>query len=150
MELPAICQFSQQAAASACRVGYDNSILNRIGAGRNQKKFDAVRVSQVGFRNRARGRKEQRPPETPMANQSISRNQVLAVSLLALAANLHAQSAGSVTNRVLAYFDHLSKEQHLDQFLKRARPTPVSMGYKAAALAKLPPNARAGTRMVLG
>ena len=75
-----------------------------------------------------------------MANQSISRNQVLAISLLALAANLHAQSAGSVTNRVLAYFDHLSKEQHLDEYLTLARPTPVSMRYKAAALANLPPN----------
>jgi predicted SprT family Zn-dependent metalloprotease len=47
---------------------------------------------------------------------------------------------GSVTNRVLAYFDHLSKEQHLDEYLTLARPTPVSMRYKAAALANLPPN----------
>ena len=52
-----------------------------------------------------------------MANQSISRNQVLAVSVLALAANLHAQSPGSVNSRVLAYFDHLSKKQHLDEYL---------------------------------
>jgi hypothetical protein len=74
-----------------------------------------------------------------MANQSISRNQVLAVSLLALAATVHAQSPGSVTSRVLAYFDHLSKEHHLDEYLTRARPTPVSANYKAAALANLPP-----------
>jgi hypothetical protein len=77
-----------------------------------------------------------------MANQPISRNQALAVSLLVLAANLHAQAPGSVTNRVLAYFDHLSKEQHLDEYLTFARPTPVSMRYKAAALANLPPNSK--------
>lgn len=75
-----------------------------------------------------------------MASQSTSRNQVLAVSLLALAAGLHAQSPGSITNRVLAYFDHLSQEQQLDEYLKLARPTPVSLRYKAAALANLPPN----------
>jgi hypothetical protein len=77
-----------------------------------------------------------------MASQSISRNQVLAVSLLTLTAGLHAQSAESVTSRALAYFDHLNKEQDLDEYLKLARPTPVSMRYKAAALANLPPNGR--------
>ena len=75
-----------------------------------------------------------------MANQSISRNQVLAVWVLALAANLHAQSPGSVNSRVLAHFGYLSKKQHLDEYLTLARPTPVSMRYKAAALANLPPN----------
>jgi Zn-dependent protease with chaperone function len=75
-----------------------------------------------------------------MASQSISRNQVLAVSLLALAAGLHAQSPESITNRVLDYFDHLSQGRQLDEYLKLARPTPVSLRYKAAALANLPPN----------
>jgi hypothetical protein len=77
-----------------------------------------------------------------MANRSISRNHVLAVSLLALTADLRAQSPASVSNRVLAYFDHLSKEQHLDAYLTLARPTPVSMRYKAAALANLPPTGK--------
>ena len=74
-----------------------------------------------------------------MASRSISRNHVLAVSLLALTADLHAQSPAGISNRVLAYFDQLSKGQRLDAYLTLARPTPVSMRYKAAALASLPP-----------
>jgi hypothetical protein len=74
-----------------------------------------------------------------MASRSISRNHVLAVSLLALTADLHAQSPAGISNRVLAYFDQLSKEQRLDAYLTLARPTPVSTRYKEAALANLPP-----------
>jgi hypothetical protein len=64
---------------------------------------------------------------------------MLAISLLALTADLHAQSPASISNRVLAYFDHLSQEQHLDAYLTLARPIAVSMRDKAAALANLPP-----------
>lgn len=77
-----------------------------------------------------------------MTNQSILRNTALAVSILAVASNLQAQSPEGVSNRVLAYFDHISKEQHLEEYLKLARPKPVSMRYKAAALANLPPNGK--------
>jgi hypothetical protein len=77
-----------------------------------------------------------------MTNQSILRNTVLAVSLLTVAFSLHAQSPESVSNRVLAYFDHISKEQHLEDYLNLARPKPVSSRYKAAALANLPPNGK--------
>jgi Zn-dependent protease with chaperone function len=77
-----------------------------------------------------------------MANRkrSISRNQALAASLLTLAATVHAQSPGRVSSRVLAYFDNLSKEHDLDEYLILGRPTPVSLRYKAAALANLPLN----------
>jgi hypothetical protein len=75
-----------------------------------------------------------------MANRSISRNQAVAASLLMLAVTVHAQSPGRVSSRVLAYFDNLSKEHDLDDYLRLARPTPVSLRYKAAALANLPPN----------
>ena len=74
-----------------------------------------------------------------MANRSISRNHVLAILLFAVTADPHAQSSTSVADRVLAYFDQLSKDQHLDEYLTLTRPTAVSTRYKAAALANLPP-----------
>jgi hypothetical protein len=77
-----------------------------------------------------------------MANRSISRNQAVAASLLMLAVTVHAQSPGRVGSRVLAYFQNLSKEHNLDEYLILARPTPVSLRYKAAALANLPPNSK--------
>jgi hypothetical protein len=75
-----------------------------------------------------------------MADQSISRKAVLAVILLTIASSLQAQPSGSVSTRVLAYFDHMSKEQHLDSYLKQTQPRPVSAAYKKAAIANLPPD----------
>ena len=75
-----------------------------------------------------------------MENQSISRKAALAVIFLTVVSNLQAKSLGSVSTRVLAYFDHLSKEQHLEDYLKLTRPKPVSPEHKKAAIANLPPN----------
>ena len=74
-----------------------------------------------------------------MANRSISRSHLLAILLLAITVDLHAQSRTRVTDRVLAYFSHIGKDHQLDEYLTLSRPTPVSMRYKAAALANLPP-----------
>ena len=74
-----------------------------------------------------------------MANRSISRKAALAVIFLTVASNLQAQSSGSASTRVLAYFDQISKEQHLESYFKQTQPRPVSAAYKKVAIANLPP-----------
>ncbi len=73
-----------------------------------------------------------------MANRSISRKVALAVIFLTVVPNLRAQSSGSVSTRVLAYFNRISKEQPFEDYLKLTRPKPVSPAYKKAAIANLP------------
>src|SRR4051812_35950863 len=74
-----------------------------------------------------------------MATHPTLRSQLVAVPLLALATTLPAQSPGIVPHRALVYFERLRQAQHLDDYFTTARPTPVSLRYKAAALANLPP-----------
>src|SRR5881397_3782421 len=75
-----------------------------------------------------------------MANRSIVRKTALAVTLLTAIPNIRAQSPRNVSARVLSYFEHISKEQRLEEYLKSTRPKPVSPALKAAAIANLPQN----------
>ncbi len=75
-----------------------------------------------------------------MENRSTSQKAALAVIFLAVVPNLLAQATGSVSARVLAYFDHISKDQHLDDYFNMTRPKPVSPASKKAAFANLPPD----------
>jgi len=74
-------------------------------------------------------------------NRWILWKTALAVSLLTLVPNIHAQSKGSVSTRVLAYFEQIGRAQRLEDYLKHTRPKPVSLAVKGKAIANLPPNA---------
>jgi len=64
--------FWNPASLRADRISYKNSILNRIDDGRTRNNWMPVRVSEVGFRNRAQGQADQAAPrEAPwQANRS--------------------------------------------------------------------------------
>lgn len=69
-----------------------------------------------------------------MANQSILRNQVLVLSLLTPAANLHAQSPNQVA--LNGFQGH--GDQTIDAFLQHLRPVPLTAEERSKVLASLP------------